>query len=56
MRKKNTKRIVQNIEPEIINVDSNKIYIYIRDWKKLNPVPYVFNLELNKLKRILKNI
>jgi hypothetical protein len=50
---KTRKKINEIITIEIPNPDLNKIYIYIRDWKKLNPVPYVFNLEIKKIKEVL---
>jgi hypothetical protein len=49
------KKVIQNITIETPNSDLNKIYIYIRDWKKINPIPYVFYPEINKIKEILKN-
>jgi hypothetical protein len=52
---KSKKKVIQNITIETRNLDLNKIYIYIRDWKKINPIPYVFYPEINKIKEILKN-
>jgi hypothetical protein len=49
------KKVNEIITIEIPNSDLNKIYIYIRDWKKTNPIPYVFYPEINKIKEILKN-
>jgi len=52
---KTKQKINEIIAIEIPNSDLNKIYIYIRDWKKINPIPYVFYPEINKIKEILKN-
>jgi len=52
---KTKQKINEIIAIEIPNPDLNKIYIYIRDWKKINPIPYVFYPEINKIKEILKN-
>jgi hypothetical protein len=49
------KKVIQNIAIETPSLDLNKIYIYIRDWKKIYPIPYVFYPEIKKLKEIIKN-
>jgi hypothetical protein len=49
------KKVIENITIETPNSDLNKIYIYIRNWKRIYPIPYVFYPEINKIKEILKN-
>lgn len=41
-------------EPEVQTRfnDLSKIYFYIRDHKKLNPIPWKWNLNLDKIKKI----
>ena len=44
------------IQKEIVDTPPNdfkKIYIYVRDWKLLNPLPYVFKIDFKKIKEIL---
>lgn len=48
----------RNLEPReetiLVATEPNKIYIYRRPWKLLNPLPYAFKLDLQTIKR-LKN-
>jgi hypothetical protein len=44
------------IHKEVVNTANNdfkKIYIYVRNWKLLSPVPYVFKIDFKKIKEIL---
>jgi len=45
------------IKTEVIDTplnDLKKIYIYIRDWKILTPIPYVFKIDFKKIKELLR--
>lgn len=46
------KKIIKEPEIQIKFNDFNKIYIYIRDHKKLNPIPWVFKIDTNKIKKL----
>ena len=46
----------KTIKTEVVDTplnDLKKIYIYIRDWKKMCPVPYVFKIDFKKIKELL---
>ena len=47
------KKIVKK-EPEVQTMfnDLSKIYFYIREHKKLSPIPWKWNLNLEKIKKI----
>jgi hypothetical protein len=47
------KKIQREFVEEVCINDLKKIYIYIRNWKLLNPVPYVFKVDFKKIKELL---
>ena len=48
------KRLEESVPMVLVATEPNKIYIYRRPWKLLNPLPYAFKLDLQTIKR-LKN-
>lgn len=48
VKRKKTTQIKKEEEP-IIKNDLRTIYIYKREWKLLNPIPYKWRLDIKKL-------
>jgi hypothetical protein len=49
------KQKVEKAQMIIIPKEPNRIYIYVRPWKLLNPIPYPWKLNLIEFKK-LKNL
>jgi hypothetical protein len=47
-KKKNHINSEENSLPKVEN-DLSRIYIYVRDWKLIAPVPYVFKMDTKKI-------
>jgi len=47
-KKKNHVNSEENPPALVIN-DFNRIYIYVRDWRFIAPIPYVFKMDTKKI-------
>jgi hypothetical protein len=43
------KKLINKQEIYIPNPELNKTYIYVRNWKLLYPIPYIFKLDIKKI-------
>lgn len=50
---KKKKIALQNIEEKVVINDLNKVYIYKRDWKLINPVPFFWKQDMDKIKEFI---